>query len=89
MEIPDILFFPTDSKNLYSIFRGTGIDYEVKLFESLESARVISKDQNKEPVVLSIRANKMARDGLEMSLITNGMWNVKRIPTQYINSKLA
>jgi len=88
MIVPNTLFFPTDSKNLYSIFRGTGIDYKVKLFKSLEYARIISKKKNEAPVVLSIKVDEMVRDGLEMNLGTNSEWYVKRIPLQYINTKL-
>lgn len=87
MNIPDILFLPVCQKDLYSIFRGTGIYHEVELFKSLDESVVASREKNIEPVVLSVHAKEMIRDGLELHLDNKNKIFTKLIPVQYIHAE--
>ena len=83
---PELLYHGTASRSLASI-RGTGLvkgeRHHVHLSQDVASARAVGQRYGR-PVILRLQAGRMARDGFEFFLSTNGVWLVNRVPPEYI-----
>ena len=83
---PDVLYHGTAEKNLESI-KKEGIlkksrNY-VHLSKDIETAiKVGSRHGN--PIVLKIDCRRMYADGFEFLLSTNGIWQTKQVPFNYV-----
>ena len=83
---PDPLFHGTADRFLASILeRGLlpGARHHVHLSATIESARAVGRRRGRS-VVLLVPASKMAKDGFEFRLSSNGVWLVNHVPSTYL-----
>ena len=87
-EPPELLYHGTAHRNLSSI-RGKGIVSMnrtlVHLSNNLDTAIAVGK-RHGQPVVLTIQAGKMHRDGFLFYLSENGVWLTISVPMEYISA---
>lgn len=88
-EPPELLYHGTAQRNLSSI-RGKGIVSMnrtlVHLSKDRETAIAVGK-RHGQPVVLTIMASKMHRDGFLFYLSENGVWLTDHVPVKYIEDQ--
>lgn len=83
---PEVLYHGTARRNLASIHgRGLvkGRRHHVHLSGDEETAVKVGRRYGK-PVVLTVRASRMAADGAAFFLSANGVWLTDHVPPEYI-----
>jgi putative RNA 2'-phosphotransferase len=86
-EPPERLYHGTATRNLASI-RAEGLNkgsrHHVHLSSDDATARSVGARYGK-PIVLTIRAGEMARDGFPFYLSANGVWLTDHVPVRYVD----
>jgi putative RNA 2'-phosphotransferase len=83
---PELLFHGTAARFLASISEKgllPGARYHVHLSSNIRSAQVVGA-RREGPIVLSIAASKMVKDGYAFHVSSNGVWLVKHVPPIYL-----
>jgi putative RNA 2'-phosphotransferase len=87
-EPPPRLYHGTLVRLLASI-RASGIlrgaRTHVHLSTDERTARVVASRRKGAPVVLTVRADEMHRDGILFHMSDNGVWLTKHVPPQYVD----
>jgi putative RNA 2'-phosphotransferase len=86
---PQLLYHGTAVTSVRSIMEG-GIKPGNRQYVHLSADGEIAMDigsRHGVPIVLVIRANDMSRDGHDFYLSENGVWLVKYVPMEYINTE--
>jgi putative RNA 2'-phosphotransferase len=87
MQPPNILYHGTSTKSLQGIM-ANGIRPKSRLYvhlsEDVETAGRVGK-RHGTPIILSIDAGKMNKEGVTFYLSANGVWLTKCVPVAYIN----
>jgi putative RNA 2'-phosphotransferase len=87
-EPPHLLYHGTTTRNLAAIRQQgliKGNRQHVHLSQSVETATTVGKRYGR-PVVLTIQAGRMHRDGFNFFQSANGVWLTDHIPAAYISS---
>lgn len=85
---PEILFHGTGQRNLSGI-RKNGILSMKRALVHLSKERNTAISVGKRhgfPVVLTVQAGKMHRDGYQFYLSENGVWLTEHVPAKYVES---
>jgi len=83
---PDILYHGTASRNIASI-KDTGLKPGGRLYVHLSKDRETAENvgaRHGKPVVLTINAAQMHKDGHKFYLSDNNVWMAKSVPADYI-----
>ena len=86
---PEFLYHGTAGKFLESIMEKgllPGNRQFVHLSPDEATAKTVGYRHSKPdaPVILKVRAGQMARDGYEFMISDNGVWQIKKVPPQYL-----
>ncbi|WP_028973065.1 RNA 2'-phosphotransferase [Spirochaeta cellobiosiphila] len=86
---PQHLFHGTATRFLESIMKegiNSGSRQKVHLSTDKETALKVGQRHGK-PIVLTISASQMHKDGFRFNFSENGVWLTDKIPTEYINTE--
>jgi len=87
---PDILYHGTSPKVVYKILEEGLLPMKrqfVHLSENIETATIVGKRRDKDPIILVIDSKKAYEDGVKFMCENNNIWLTKKVDKKYIKTK--
>lgn len=87
---PNVLYHGTSPKVVYKILEEGLLPMKrqfVHLSEDIETAAIVGKRRDKNPIILVIDSKKAYEDGVKFMCENNNIWLTKKVDKKYIKTK--